>query len=616
MKFHRCHTYAILTGLILLFGIGSVSAADRSPAWLMARGQSLTDSELPSEAMRGSGIASELNPAAFGAPHLRIPLADGRVLHATRKRVVEDQRRGRRSWIGVITEVPGSLVVLSVARGVTTGFITYGTETFQITPARGGRHMIYQVDPSLLSDEEPVLLPDDLPAKTEASAAADSGSSAVGDEFVHDLLVVYTPASRTRYGQATIESMIVAAVAAANEAYINSGVNITLNLVGLQEIEYTEGVNLSESLSDLRGTSDGKMDQVHVLRDLFGADFVSLVSEDVGCGIAFLMAPESASFASYAFSAVYSGCLSQHSLAHEVGHNQGNMHDRANSAGPGAFEYSYGFRRCMSDGTGFRTVMAYSCVGAPRVTQFANPDVTFNGWPTGISHESDPANSADESRSMNETADTVAAFRTISISAPAAPSSLTANALSADSVRLAWLDNSADEAGLKVERSGNGVEFVEIATLAAGTTVFTDTGLTARMTYWYRVQAFNSAAHSEFSATVSVTMQDVPPVPPGDVAAVDNGDGSATVSWIDASANETGFEARREAWDARRGIWKNATLVGTLPAGITSFVDFTGNGTFRYSIRAFAPNSSSGYAGPAQVSVTGAIKGNGKGRTR
>lgn len=616
MKSHRCHTRTILTVAVLLLGTGGVATADRPPDRLMTGGQRLSDVELPAEAVRGSGTAGALNPAAFGAPRLLVTLPDGRVLLAARQRVVENAPRGQQSWIGTFSEMPGSLAVLSKARGATTGFITYGTETFEIMPARGGRHMIYKIDPSQLSDEEPVLLPDDLAAGTDGTTAYDTDLTAVGGEFVHDLLVVYTPASRTRYGQAELESKIVAAVAAANQAYLNSDVNITLNLVGLQEIDYTESSTISDSLSYLRSTSDGKMDQVHVMRDLLGADFVSLVSEDIGCGIAFLMAPESAAFASSAFSVVYSGCLSQHSLAHELGHNQGNMHDRANSAGPGAFEYSYGFRRCMSDGTGFRTVMAYSCTGAPRVTQFANPDVTFNGWPTGISHESDPANSADDSRSMNETADTVAAFRTISISAPAAPSSLSASALSADSVRLVWADNSIDEAGLKVERSGNGVEFVEIATLAAGTTAFTDTGLTPRMTYWYRVQAFNSAAHSEFSATVSLTMPDVPPAPPADVTALNNGDGSATVSWIDASANETGFEARREAWDAKRGTWKNATTVGTLPAGITSFVDITGNGTFRYTIRALALDSSSGYVGPAQVSVTGAAKGNGKGRTR
>jgi hypothetical protein len=57
-------------------------------------------------------------------------------------------------------------------------------------------------------------------------------------------------------------------------------------------------------------------------------------------------------------------------------------------------------------------------------------------------------------------------------------------------------------------------------------------------------------------------------------------------------------------------------MVASVPTGITSFVDITGNGTFRYSIRALALSATSDYAGPAQVSVSGGAKGNGKGRSR
>lgn len=616
MNFQHRHRSTILAALLSFIGGGNVATAGSAPAWLMTGGQRLPDVELPAEAARGSGIVSGLNPAALGAPGLLVQLADGRVLHATRQRVVEETVRGRQTWVGTFQDQPGSLAVLSTVRGTTTGFITYGTETFEIMPAKGGRHLLYEVDVSKLPDVEPVLVPDDVALDTGGTTAYDTSESAADGSYVHDLLVVYTPASRTRYGQAALESKIVAAVAAANQAYLNSGVNITLNLVGLQEIDYTETSSISDSLSYLQGKSDGRMDQVHATRDLLAADFVSLISEDVGCGVAFLMSPESTGFASSAFSVVYSGCLSQHTLAHELGHNQGNMHDRTSSANGGAFDYSYGLRRCETDGTGFRTVMSYSCSGASRVTQFSNPDVTYNGWPTGVSYEADPANSADNARSMNNTADTVAAFRSASTSPPSAPSSLTAGAPSADSVRLTWADNSTDEIGFKVERSGNGVDFAEIASLGAGATAFTDTGLTARTTYWYRVRAFNGAGHSGYCNTTSVTMPDVAPAAPAGVAALDNGDGSASVSWADASTNETGFEARREAWDARRGVWKDATTIGIVPAGVTALMDVTGNGTFRYVVRALGRDTTSGFAGPAQVSVTGAAKVSGKGRTR
>jgi hypothetical protein len=609
-----CHRHCTIIAAVLCLGIGATADAGR-PDWLMTGGQRLPDVDLPAEAARGSGIAGELNPASLGAPGLLVPLADGRVLHATRQRVVDDRARDRKSWVGAFADEPGSLMVLARTRGAITGFITYGAETFEIRPARSGRHMIYTVDPTMLSQDEPLLRPDEMEEGSGATVD-DTGTAVPEGAFVHDLLVVYTPASRARYGQATLESMIVAAVAAANQAYANSTVNIRLNLVGLQEIEYTETEYISQSISDLHGKADGQMDSVHVLRDLLGADMVSLVAEQNGCGVAFLMAPESASFASSAFSVVKSSCLSQHSLAHELGHNQGNMHDREHSDGPGAFEYSYGFRRCVTDGTGFRTVMGYNCVGAPRVTQFSNPDITYNGWPTGVSPDVDPANSADNARSMNETADTVAAFRTISTSAPLAASSLAASSLTQDSVRLVWADSSPDEAGFAVERSGNGVDFAEVATLGAGTTTYTDTGLTPLMTYWYRVRAFNSAGSSGVSNTVEVTLPDAPPAPPTDVAALDNADGSASVDWVDASSNETGFEIRREAWDGKRGVWKSATTVGTVPAGVTTIVDITGNGVFRYSIRALGLENASSYAGPAQVQVTGGSRGGGKGRTR
>jgi hypothetical protein len=611
MNMRHCYRSTIVAVAMLYMGTGSDVNAENRPEWLITAGQRLPDVDLPAEATRGSGIASELNPAALGAPGLLIPLPDGRVLHATRQRVEQDVARGRQSWIGTFAEQPGSLAVLSRARGVTTGFLTYGAETFEVMPAKGGRHMLYEVDASLLAGDDTVLTPDTTGTTSDASSSttADGG-------FVHDLLVVYTPSSRARYGQATLESKIVAAVAAANQAYLNSNVHITLNLVGLQEIDYVDGPSLSQSLSYLRGTTDGQMDSVHVLRDMLGADMVALVSEDTGCGVSYIMAPESLAFAPNAFSAVYSGCLSQHSLAHELGHLQGNMHDRENSAMGGAFPYSHGLRRCVSDGTGFRTVMSYNCVGAPRVTQFSNPDVYYNGWPTGIGYEADPTNSADNSRSMNETADTVAAFRNASTSAPNAPSSLSASALSADSNRLTWADNSNDEVGFSIERSGNGVDFLQIATLGAGATSFVDTGLSPRTTYWYRVQAFNGAGYSASSGIATVTTPDAAPAAPVELAALNNGDGSASVSWVDASSNENGFEARREVWDAKRGVWKNLTVVGTVPAGVTALVDLAGSGTFRYSVRALGSGTTSDFAGPAQVSVTGGAKSVGKGRNQ
>ena len=101
----------------VLFALGATAAhaAGNAPEWVMTGGQRLPDVDLPAAAASGSGIASALNPAALGAPGLYFPLADGRVLHATRQRVAEDAGKGRKSWIGTFEDQPGSFVRFDIA---------------------------------------------------------------------------------------------------------------------------------------------------------------------------------------------------------------------------------------------------------------------------------------------------------------------------------------------------------------------------------------------------------------------------------------------------------------------------------------------------------------------
>ncbi|HSN70772.1 MAG TPA: zinc-dependent metalloprotease family protein, partial [Steroidobacteraceae bacterium] len=379
-----------------------------------------------------------------------------------------------------------------------------------------------------------------------------------------------------------IESRILSAIAAANQAYANSGLALQLNLVHMAETSYVESGDMGAALSALRIKGDGVMDDAHTLRDQYGADLVALVNEDTNyCGIGYVMTSVSSGFAAYAFSVTASGCISNQTFAHEVGHNQGNMHNREDSTNAGAYPYSYGFRRCLTDGTGFRTVMSYSCNGAPRVNYFSNPTAYYNGYATGIAYESDPANSAEAARSMANTASTIAAFRQGSVAEPpVAPSGLTATALSASSVGLTWNDNSSTESGHTVERSANGVDFAQIASLGSNTTSYVDNALAARSTYWYRVRAFNAAGASVASLPVEVTTLDEAPASPGPVSAAPSGS-TVAVSWTDASSNETGFEIGRESYNSKNRRWNGLTVIATTAANVSAFTDSPGSGTYR-----------------------------------
>lgn len=572
----------------------------------------------PATAVRGTTALGVFNPRIFDAAEVAVALPDGRMLQAQRQQVTENKARGAKSWVGTFAEQPGSIVTFSTVRGVTAGFVSYGTDTYEILPERAGMHVMYRVDDRKLPSVE---LEDAGATKTTAADLAGTAvATGTGIETTNattgttqiDLLVVYTPAAGAAYGAATLASMIQNGVAMANQAYANSRIAIALNLVGLQEIAYVES-GIQSSLDDLRGTADGKMDSVHTLRNNVGADVVTLVSQDTNaCGIASVMTTVSSSFAPMAFSVVKAGCLSQHSLAHEIGHNMGNKHDRENASDAGAYPYSYGFRRCVTDGTGFRTVMAYTCSGASRVAWFSNPNVYYNGYATGIAYEASPATSADNARSMNNVAATVAAFRASKTStvAPSAPSALSATVASSSAINLTWTDNATNETGYVVQRSTDGTNFSQVAMLGAGTKSYSSTGLTAATKYYFRVHAYNGAGNSAFSNTASATTSSTStstttiPAKPTNVAAVNLTGGSARVTWKDNSNNETYFEVLRQKWVSSTSSWGSGTTVVKTGANVVSYVDSPGVGTFRYRVRAGNASGFTVYVTSASLKVT------------
>ena len=93
--------------------------------------------------------------------------------------------------------------------------------------------------------------------------------------------------------------------------------------------------------------------------------------------------------------------------------------------------------------------------------------------------------------------------------APAAPSSLTATAVSTNRINLSWADNSNNEDGFKVERAldngGSPGTWAEIAAVGMNVTNYSDTGLPPDRTYWYRVRAYNAGGNSDYSNQASAT---------------------------------------------------------------------------------------------------------------
>lgn len=154
-------------------------------------------------------------------------------------------------------------------------------------------------------------------------------------------------------------------------------------------------------------------------------------------------------------------------------------------------------------------------------------------------------------------------------SPPAAPGNFTATALDFSRIRLNWQDLSNNETGFEIQRAQNASgPFVPVQTMAPGVTQFTDSGLNAATTYYYRIRTIGLGGGSAY-LTANATTAPAPSVPLAPVNLHGFYDqNSAVLTWTDKSNNETGFRIYRSV-----GNQDNYALIATLPANTTAYSD-------------------------------------------
>lgn len=195
------------------------------------------------------------------------------------------------------------------------------------------------------------------------------------------VLVLWTQAAANI--EANINNRIALGIAQTNQAYLNSQVGGTLNLVlaGSQLLNFNETGNIQTDVGTLTGRAD-----VQTLRNTLQADLVVLLTNgnySNTFGIVQAIGPNFNNAYGIVQTAAATG--GRFTFAHEVGHLFGARHDNDLN---GTIEHGYTFRTGGFLGLFTKqryTLLATMPSGKTREQNYSNPDVRIKNKPTGTS---------------------------------------------------------------------------------------------------------------------------------------------------------------------------------------------------------------------------------------
>jgi Metallo-peptidase family M12B Reprolysin-like len=389
---------------------------------------------------------------------------DGKRLQILGKRVIPGQN-GARTWFGAVIEEGREYdVFVTELDGHVVGQIKTASTEYELLQTNSGR-LATLIDRSKIGATryvslardyvEPTVLGPKNPALEESAERKrriDEKAKPTPQSTI-DLLVVYNTAFDTRHGGAAgVLTRLNNLVAQANVSYDRSDVAITLRLVGTQATTYTNSNDNSVALNQFTpasGSLAGEFANVAAWRDAVGADLVAFIrpfdaSTQNGCGIAWLGGFNQTTLsADYGYAVVSEGSnlandgffCPDASMAHELGHNMGLMHDRAtvlasngNVLQFGATSYAFGYVIPGSSPT-VGDIMSYSDRGvncfSSSIVFRQGPISGISGGTCGVSPTSgdvlgvsaaNTSSSADAAATLNFTRVAVSNFRATAVS--------------------------------------------------------------------------------------------------------------------------------------------------------------------------------------------------------
>lgn len=302
---------------------------------------------------------------------LSVPLKG--MSHSLRSTNFSKTEEGTFTFKGSFTEALGELYLYQT-NGFLYGNIHIDSLAYQIEPINKKYAVLLRRDYSQY-EACPLGETHDEGGKEKSSNSQQEANSKSMTNPTVDVMVLFS--NQAAAATTDMQGLALGSIQSSNTTFSNSDAGVTFNLVHYQQVSYNESGSASTDRGRLIGTSDGYMDNVHSLRDQYGADVVALIisADSTYCGLAGGIGVGS----SAAFTVVVDHCsIGEYTFAHEIGHLAGARHDQDLGTNPYPYGHGYSYNPAY-----WHTVMARNNGTTNRIAYWSNPNKYYGGVAMG-----------------------------------------------------------------------------------------------------------------------------------------------------------------------------------------------------------------------------------------